>query len=738
MMNLVTREKRMKKRQVEMNIQASINECLPEEYLQLDSSIYEEGLIIGKPVKIVGEDDTIIRLNESCVVVQGQKHVVFENITFEVTQMLRDAAFVISESHVTFKNVRFIVRKQNSDTFNCIWLENADVTFEGCKGTIESNFLLGNQVSKLILKKNQLDFKGGTRAIELNHIQSCEIHENQFKFWTHGLALDYLEAFSCLKNHFEVKGVTALKGNKLLKLSDFEEGNLFEVRDNKFVGEMDFLIGVTTSQVLGREYIFEHNEIMSNNGRSIVDLSHLNGSISFMHNKSLNSDLIVQQCERLVLGFNEIKSIKTKNVIDVQMRDNTIDEFGTIEKSETVLVKKNKLLNTQRDQGGLKFVSTFKLHVEKNQMDAHGIQIINGGDNKEVFLIKNVFSKCKTAAITFKALKVICEPIMIKIKSNIISNNVKGIHIDDPFIKTCHIEENFFEQNKTAATVIGGKTCKDLSFTGNYFDHSNQIIEAKSAVHIQVMHNELNNSALRLRNAQNIMVHGNRIDTTENMKEKHDVCIKAEGNLIISENIMLRQKTKFEKRDVSSQLSITAFERRPRIEIFGNKVRAEFVKRGLFEPKPEPVLALYPDESLKSTISHQIYANGVAADDVMIDDAMKQEFYHLKSLMEVLSEKLSSVEIKQQVEMILRKFNVEIFVGKDQNDIYRFMLKSKETIELLEIYMTMVDDITPKTEMRILSILKNYSALLDSYCQEQTAEEQDKLKAQIKLLENLL
>ncbi len=121
-----------------------------------------------------------------------------------------------------------------------------------------------------------------------------------------------------------------------------------------------------------------------------------------------------------------------------------------------------------------------------------------------------------------------------------------------------------------------------------------------------------------------------------------------------------------------------------------------------------------------------------------IDDVMTSDFYKLLDEFNKIKERVYSKEIKEALSELLNAFNIDMFAGHDSNDIYRFMAKTNETVEMLKIYLSMEVETDVSTEKRVITVLENYKVVLHQMMFTQAENEQDKLNAQLKLLENLL
>jgi hypothetical protein len=372
----------------------------------------------------------------------------------------------------------------------------------------------------------------------------------------------------------------------------------------------------------------------------------------------------------------------------------------------------------------------------------HGITLLNAGDNLEISVLKNEFSGCRKRAINIastmqqKYLKT-----EVNIAGNIFIHNGKGIYIDDRNLKSCSIHENYFSDNKDAIVLLGGKSTSYLKLSGNYFDATTQRIEFRGSQMCKITHNAFSDSKLNVRGCDEIVIDGNYFSKyyySTGKSLNSEICIKSGGSLSASHNTLLTGKKRHEKKEVIERLNITSYERQSAMNIHGNKVLHEYRKKKFFE-EIEPDLALYPNESLLATLRFQIHAESNRnPSDMSIDDVMTSDFYKLRDEFNKIKERVYSKEIKEALSELLNAFNIDMFAGHDSNDIYRFMAKTNETVEMLKIYLSMEVETDVSTEKRVITVLENYKVVLHQMMFTQAENEQDKLNAQLKLLENLL
>ena len=726
------------------SIQEAIDKAKDYTTIILDSEIYTEGLVISKPLTFVGQSDSIIRLHTNQIKIKGTVEVLFEHVTFDILSHHYDAAIQVYGGKFTCKACTFKSAIQKRDLFSCIWVESGSFILEDSKVNTQTDFIKIINGEILELKHNELEFKNGKISIETHGIKHVTVADNRILSCMNLIRSTKTTQFSFDNNTINATQEQGLNKPKFILVDGLEHGDHFSISNNTILAEREIYITVSNSLSINRRVLITNNEIRCNKDiKSKITLDHLQGLLVLENNQLQTSHLLMSRCSEVVLKENVLLSMAVQELKQIMATDNRFLMHVMIEMIHHVDFKKNHIVNNSNDSEAIKLCAVDKLVFEQNKISSadHGITLLNAGDNLEISILKNEFLSCRKRAINIastmqkKYLKT-----EVNISKNIFLRNDKGIYIDDRNLKACYVTENYFAENKEAIVILGGKSTSSIKVTGNYLDNSNQKIELRSAQMCSLSHNELSDSRLSVRGSDEIVINGNHFDKGYYSLGKsyhNEVSIKAGGCLTVSHNVMLTGKPRHEKKEIMDYLNIAAYERNSAISIYNNKPLEGLKKVKWFETESVSEDVLYPDGSLLSALSYQIDSKQNLS-EMNIDDVMKSEFFKIRDALVSIRDKMVSLNIKDSLSIIITGFEIELFEDKDSNDIYRFIVKSNETVEMLKIYTTMADETDTQTEERIVMVLNNYKMVLDQLVNKRTENDQDILNAQLKLLENLL
>jgi len=726
------------------SLQEAVDKAKDHTTIILDSEIYTEGLVISKPLTFVGQIDSIIRLHTNQIKIKGTIEVCFEQVTFDILSHHYDAAIKVYGSKLICKQCKFKSAIQKRDLFSCLWVESGSFILDDSKVNTHTDFVKIINGEILELKHNELDFKNGKISIETHGMKHVAVIDNRILSCMNLIRSTKTTQFTFDNNTVNASQEQGLNKPKFILVDGLEHGDQFSISNNTILAEREIYIVVSNSLSINRKILITNNEIHCNKDiRSRLTLDHLQGLLVLEGNQLQTGHLLLSKCSELVLKKNVLLSMSLHELKQIMATDNRFLKHVMIDKIHHVDFKKNHVINGSNDSEAIKLSAVDKLVFEQNKISSadHGITLLNAGDNLEISILKNEFLSCRNRAINIastmqkKYLKT-----EVNISKNVFLRNEKSIYIDDRNLKACYVTENYFAENKEAIVILGGKSTSSIKVKGNYLDNSNQKIELRSAQMCSLSHNELSDSRLSVRGCDEIVINGNHFDKGYYSLGKsyhNEVSIKAGGCLTVSHNVMLTGKARHEKKEIMDYLNIAAYERNSAINIFNNKPLEGVRKAKWFEVEPVKEEVFYPDGSLLSALSYQIDSKQNLS-EMNIDDVMKSEFFKIRDALVSIRDSVVSVNIKDSLSLIITGFEIEIFEDKDSNDIYRFIVKSNETVEMLKIYTTMADETDTQTEERIVTVLNNYKMVLDQLMSKRTENDQDVLNAQLKLLENLL
>ncbi|MBI9010783.1 MAG: hypothetical protein JEZ08_01020 [Clostridiales bacterium] len=726
------------------SIQEAIDKAKDYATIILDSEIYTEGLVISKPLTFVGQSDSIIRLHTNQIKIKGTVEVRFEQVTFDILSHHYDAAIQVYGSKLICKACTFKSAIQKRDLFSCIWVEAGSFILEDSKVNTQTDFIKIINGEILELKHNELEFKNGKMSLETHGMKHVTVVDNRILSCMNLIRSTKTTQFSFDNNTINATQEQGLSKPTFILVDGLEHGDYFSLSNNTILAERELYITVSNSLSINRKILITNNEIRcSKDIKSKITLDHLQGLLVLEGNQLQTGHLFMSKCSELVLRENVLLSMAVTELKQIMATDNRFLMHVMIDAIHHVDFKKNHIVNGSNDSEAIKLSTIDKLVFEQNKITSadHGITLLNAGDNLEISILKNEFLSCRKRAINIastmqkKYLKT-----EVNISKNVFLRNDKGIYIDDRNLKACYVTENYFAENKDAVVILGGKSTSSIKVAGNYLDNSNQKIELRSAQMCSLSHNELSDSRISIRGSDEIVIHGNHFDKGYYSLGKsyhNEVSIKAGGCLTVSHNVMLTGKPRHEKKEIMDYLNIAAYERNSAINIYNNKPLEGIRKVKWFETESVSEEVLYPDGSLLSALSYQIDSKQNLS-EMNIDDVMKSEFFKIRDALVSIRDKMVSLKIKESLSLIIKGFEIELFEDKDSNDIYRFIVKSNETVEMLKIYTTMADETDAQTEERIVMVLNNYKMVLDQLVSKRTENDQDALNAQLKLLENLL
>lgn len=716
-----------------LNLQDAINKVENNSILVLENKVYSESLVIDKNIQIEGQDATTLLVDKEIKIDGGQ--VTLHHLTIDVQGLSNDIGVMVSEGQLTCVDCVIKTVKQKKDTFSCFWVETGALALEDCQIHMMSNFIKIINGEGLVLVNNQMSLMAGNIAIESHGMAHVKIFNNKIRSAVALMRSSKIFDMVVEENHIE----SSMPSGSLMTFDSLEHGNEFSIKNNNLQISDDTLITISNSLSVKRDIQVTGNKI-NQESQSQIDLSHLQGRVLVEDNNFRY--LKASQCHDVMIKNNQLQGVNCHQISKLIIHNNQVHGVIQLHTVNHAQLKKNTLVNERRDTDAIKIAVVNKLIFEHNKISSvdHGLTLLNAGDNLETKVHKNEFISCRKRAVnlssTMQKKHIKTE---VSINSNIFMRNDKAIHLDDRNLKSLLMEENYFGENHDALSIFGGKATGEVKLVGNYFDPSGQKLEIRSAEVCQLNHNMLNDSKLSIRGCDDIIITGNHIDNQYYNKGKslyNEISIKTGGLLTISQNVMLKGKLRHEKKEVYDQLNISSYERNPSINISGNFLINE--NYGFFD-KPRTALKLFPDESLLSVLSYQIQSKEHGElKELDIDDMMKADFIKLRDNLLAIKEGVSNPKIKEVIGQVVESFNIDIFNGRDSNDIYRFIVKSNETVEMLKIYASMEEDTDLKTSERIVGVMDNYMIMLNSFLSKQTEDEQDKLNAQLKLLENLL
>jgi len=722
------------------SLQEAIDASASESKIIISSGHYKESLVINKSVHLVGEDETLIHLDEHQLTIVNAGQVSFENIKFSLTSPHKGAGITVSESYLLMDQCNFNAGQQEKDSFALLWVESGSLAISRSKADISCNFIKFINGDKILLNANEWTITSGLLAIEIFGSKEVEIKDNNIVSSVNVLHMKKVQAFNCSKNEIKLTYKGLVKPLALV-IDNIEAGEDYLIEKNVIESNQHLFMSISSNPSSSKKiHINENKFVVDDQHRVKIVCHHIQGGLEISQN-FIKGLLHVHLCPEVMINHNDLEHLKLHEITQCLVTSNKIQGITDVYDVNVINFKKNEIRNRTAAADAVKLSQVDKAKFEQNRISSvdNGITLLNAGDNLELIILKNEFNDCKKRTINIASTaqqKYLKTEVLIR--KNVFMRNEKGIHIDDRNLKGATVDENYFSNNKEVIVIIGGKSTSYSKITGNYFDRSNQRIELRSAQLASLTHNYLANTNLRIRGCEEIHIDGNYISKVQENRYKHDICIKAGGALSVVNNMMLTGRKKHERKDVISHLNITSYEHQSATNIRNNKVHENYRKNSWFETYEEDLI-LYPDDSLLQALRYGIHAKRERlAEDTDINESMRQDFFRLKNEFITLKEKMFSKEVQDAISGIIDVFQIEILEGSDSNDIYRFIAKTNETVEMLKIYMSMEADTDVNTEKRVITVLKNYNMTLSDMEDNQSKNEQDKLKAQLKLLENLL
>lgn len=726
------------------SIQDAIDAVDDNTRIVLDSKVYSESFTVNKSMEIVGANDTVIKLDDHQIVLANDSTLLLDNIKVEIQSMHHDAGIVVSGGVLKCSSCTFTSEKQNRDVFSCVWVEAGSFYLKDSHVDSHANFIKIINGEMLELTNNDFTMTDGNISIETHGMKNINIADNVIKSSVNFVRCTKSVNFIFDNNTISLSLLHGLKEPVFLNVDGLDHGDECQISGNTIHVENEVILTISNSLSMNRKIEFSNNDIHGNgDSRTLLKFDHLQGLIILENNKLIRSKIMVLKCSELLLKKNEIMLLSTQKLNLLMAIDNSFLKHVTIDDAKHVNFKKNSIINDRADCEAIKLTSIDKLIFDQNKISSvdHGITLLNAGDNIEIRIERNEFASCRKRAINIASTM---QKKYLKTEVNIIKNifigNDKAIYIDDRNLKACNVQENYFDENNEAIIIFGGKSTSNIKVYGNYFEESSQSIELRYTKYCSLSHNELTDSKLSIRGCDEIIISGNHIQKNyyNNGKSlENEVAIKAGGCITVSRNVMLSGKPRHEKKEVLNHLNISSYERQPLAKIFENRPLIESVNSRLFKFSSNNHINRYPDESLLSALRYQIHTEDNLS-NMTIDEVLKKDFFKLRESLESIRINIPSESIKQLISSAIDQFQIEIFTGRDMNDIYRFIIKSNETVEMLRLYIGLEDKTDMVTEERIISIMHNYLMIFSKFIHKGNEDEQDKLNAQIKLLENLL
>lgn len=405
----------------------------------------------------------------------------------------------------------------------------------------------------------------------------------------------------------------------------------------------------------------------------------------------------------------------------LELKENQVNGNIKLKDCEVVYLMDNKLSNRHNNEEAIfcQFIS--KLNLKKNYISSidHGLTFLNGGDNLEVNIEENTFENCRKRALNVASTT---QRKFVKthfnLKHNIFRNNECSFFVDDQNLKSLAAFENYFENNKQAIHLIGGKSTSDVKLNQNYFSNDRQAIEIRNSRGVTLLENEMNNSSMIIRGCDDILIQQNHFDPIGH----HQIALKSGGYLSITQNEILEKRSKQAKNTIMDYFNVSAYDRKPAIKIQNNYLQGQ----GNLS---------YPDENLLEYLTYQMRTSDDMK-NLSFDEALKREFMMVSDQLEKILLKIENNEIEDILESTLKEFSLAGLSDKESNDIYKLMNKGKETIAMLKMYLE-VDD-KDLVEHRIVNVLKSFETAVKEFYQIKKEKKSDLLQAQLSMLENYL
>lgn len=724
------------------SIQEAVNQMKDNETLVLENKIYAEGLVIDKSVHILGQDESVLVLSLHQLHILNGANVTFENVVISVEPIHFDAHIMIKDAALILDKCAIQVLKPGADLYACIWSEHGSLSIYHSNIKTEANLIKSVHGDLIALKNNHMILAGGQVALEGHQTKMVCLEDNEISSAVHMMRLTKVSEFLIKNNQFVSPKEPRFHNGLYIFIDGIEQGDISSILNNVFSSEKALNIVIKNSLSVHRKIEFAHNK-MTSEMKSGLKFEVIQGLVEIQENDLSLCQVSVGSCSEVMVQSNRLGWLLCLNNRQLMIGGNKELKQVVIETSYYTSLKNNEIHNDGHDTEAVSIKGVDKLVVEHNRISSvdHGMTLLNGGDNLETIIRKNTFEKCRKRSLNIvsttqkKYLKT-----ELQINNNVFLNNDKAIHLDDKNLKSCHMEENYFGENQEAILIIGGKATSHIQLIGNYFSPTMQKIELRNGEICSLTHNALMDSKMILRGCDEILIHGNLIDNPHYKKGKflhNDVCIKSGGRLTISHNTILKGKIKQAKKEIYEHLNITSYERHPSVNIHDNLQLEGYRKRSFFQTERTEELKLYPDESLLSMLKYE----GDSEHNLNLidmDDRMRQQFFNIRNQLIEVKERLLNGAIAGAVDDVIGGLKIELLAGRDSNDIYRFIAKSNETIEMLKIYTSMANRIDGMTEKRILSVLKSYMMVVEQFSSKRSEDEEDKLKAQLNLLENLL
>ncbi len=726
------------------SIQEAINHMKSDNTLMLDNKVYDETIYIDKSVKIIGQNNTVLNFNNKQFLIEKGAIVELNNLMISIQPSNFEANLLVKNSTLKINECDLEVKTQSRDLYAAIWAENSSVTFEKMNIKSEANLIKSIHGKSCMINDNNMVIDKCSLGIEVHGSEMIEICNNIITCSMNFLRMSKIYDFRIEENEFTLPIEPILSKPRFFILDGLENGEIAQIKSNTFDAEKTLNILIHNGHSVGRTLEFADNDFrMKPNVKAAIKFDKINGLVKLDKNNLDDGKIIANQCGEIAICtsvFRRFTAIKSKHIRLVM---NEKLQQIIIEDSYHIHLKNNKINNIVSNENAIKLSSIDKIRLEGNTITSvdHGVSVLNAGDNQESLFINNEFKNCKKRAINMTSTTQIKNiKAELYVKNNIFINNAKALFMDDQNMKHCTIDENYFDNNRDAVVLLGGKKTSDLKVTGNFFTASNQKIEVRNSSLCHLTHNNLTNSKIHIRGCDDILIHGNFYDNPRSKRGKcldNEVCIKLGGHLTVSHNRILKGRVKNEVKETFDTLNITAYERHPAVTIHDNTQLEGYEKKSLFSTYQPKTLELYPDASLLSLLQYEgDTEHNLSLMDM--DEVMRRDFLDLRSSFIDLKDLVQSQLIRKNIHAIVENLQIEILAGRDSNDIYRFIVKTNETVEMLKIYTTMEATVDSITEKRIVSVLSNYMEVLSGFMQKISEDEQDKLKAQINLLENLL
>jgi parallel beta-helix repeat protein len=708
-----------------------------DDLIVLENKTYEEPLIIKSSITLKGPGR--IYFGQHQLLVSEGADVVFEEIQFEVGDGQADANLLFSNSQVTFKKCSISSETNGRGLYATLWAENTNLTFDECRIEAHSNVIKALNAQTVMISNTHIKCHNGQIGIEGHQVSEFVFDNNRFYSAVDGLRLSKVGNVSLINNHFIQLESDLYTHSKWIEIEGMERGEFTLIENNEFELNKRAAINVKNNLVPSRALIIKDTKVKYEKDTSLlIDISYHQGQVTLENNDFGTAKVSTKQCSEIQLEKNSFYTYVGKDFKILNALENNIKQYLGLSNSHYVALLRNTFTNEHSDKEAIHLQGINKLILEKNKISSaeHGISFLNAGDNLEVKLIGNEFLNCRSRAVNFsssmqkKHLKT-----EVTFEGNIFSSNDRGIYIDDRNLKSCLIKENYFADNNGAVTVFGGKSTSEIKLDGNYFSDDMQLIEMRGTQLLTLMNNTLSDSKLNLRGSDEILIKGNKmIKHNYSGKSFHnEVSIRAGGNLTVTRNKLLLGKPRQEKKEVSDYLNITAYERTPSLHIGGNMPLSE--SRFEHQYKIDYDLKC-PDETLLSRLKYHGDKRNLGDDN--IDEMLHKDFVKLRQTLEKLNQDIQSSMMKHYIEDILEKFTMDIFKERDTNDAYRFIVATNETVEMIKLFLSIDENISEETEVKMKGILDSYMLSMTNYLNRPAEEEEEKLNAQMKLLEQLI